>query len=84
MIDPRQRLEPIPGLEGAHEGGGEDPLVVRMDQSPPTVGQMRVRLDAEEGAITPVGEHHLRGVVAHPDQGGRAVGDRAEAVLGFF
>ena len=38
----------------------------------------------EEGAVTPVGEHHLGGVVAHPDQGGRAVGDGAEAVLGFL
>ena len=47
MVDPRQGLEPIPGLEGPHEGGDEDALVVRVDQGAPAVGQMAVGLDPD-------------------------------------
>jgi len=84
MLHPRQGLEPIPRFEGAHEGGRKDRFVVAMHQTAPAVGQMGLALDAEEGAVATIGEDQLGRVVAHPDQGRGAVGDGAEAVLGFL
>ncbi|VDC48632.1 hypothetical protein BREV_BREV_03230 [Brevundimonas mediterranea] len=83
MIDPAERLEPVPGLEGAGEGGVEHRFVVRMDQAPPGVGQLPIGADAAEDAIALVAEDDRRRGVRHPDQGRGAVGDGAEADFRF-
>ena len=84
MVHPHDPLETVASGEGALVSVVEDAAIVRMQQAAPGVGDGVVGLDPEEGPETSVYEGDAGVLVAHPDQGGRAVGDGPEAGFRFL